>query len=198
MADSAPLLRLATAGDLPALRELIAASVRGLSRGYYTAAQIESALRYVFGPDTQLIADQTYYVITTGVALVAAGGWSRRRTLYGGDQMKGAEDPLLDPTSEAARIRAFFVHPEWARRGLGRRLFEQCAAAAAHAGFRSFELMATLPGEPLYRALGFVALERPTPILPDGVALPVVRMMRPLTPPDTALEANHSRLGGTG
>src|SRR5262245_12507363 len=103
-------LRLATPGDIPALRELIEQSVRALSVGYYTGPQIESALRYVFGPDTQLIADQTYYVVESETGeLVAAGGWSRRRTLYGGDQMKGAEDPLLDPTTEAARIRAFFV-----------------------------------------------------------------------------------------
>jgi GNAT superfamily N-acetyltransferase len=139
----------------------------------------------VFGPDTQLIADRTYYVIENETGeLVAAGGWSRRRTLYGGDQMKGAEDPLLDPATDAARIRAFFVHPAWARRGLGRRLFDRCAADAVAAGFRTAELMATLPGEPLYRALGFVALERSAAPLLDGEVLTVVRMARPLTSPD--------------
>src|SRR6185503_7154269 len=109
--------------------------VRSLSAGFYTLQQAESGLRYVFGVDTQLIADGSYYVIEDDVGIVAAGGWSRRRTLYGGDQMKGADDPLLDPATDPARIRAFFVAPRAARRGLGRQLYEECAAAAAHAGF---------------------------------------------------------------
>jgi GNAT superfamily N-acetyltransferase len=175
-------LRLATSADIPELGQLIEQSVRALSVGYYTGPQIESALRYVFGPDTQLIADQTYYVAEgTAGKLIAAGGWSRRRTLYGGDQMKGTTDPPLEPTAEAARLRAFFVSPAWARRGLGRQLFERCAADAARAGFRTLELMATLPGEPLYLALGFVPLERSVVALPDGEVLPVVRMARPLS-----------------
>ena len=175
-------LRLAAPADTPRLRDLIEQSVRALSVGHYTDRQIESALRYVFGPDTQLIADRTYYAVETEAEeLIAAGGWSRRRTLYGGDQMKRAEDSLLDPTQEAARIRAFFVHPAWVRRGLGRQLFHRCAADAAQAGFRRLELMATLPGEPLYRALGFEPLERSAAPLPDGEALPVVRMARPLS-----------------
>lgn len=177
-------LRLATLADLPHLRVLIEKSVRELSLGYYTSGQIESALRNVFGPDTQLIADQTYYVIESEEReLAAAGGWSRRRTLYGGDQMKETDDPLLNPTTEAARIRAFFVHPAWARRGLGRRLFDRCAEDAMMAGFRKLELMATLPGEPLYRALGFVPIERIVSQLPDGETLAVVRMTRPLAEP---------------
>jgi len=177
-------IRPATLGDLPQLHVLIEKSVRDLSVGYYTSAQIESALRFVFGPDTQLIADQTYYVIESEEReLVAAGGWSRRWTLYGGDQMKKADDSLLDPTTEAARIRAFFVHPAWARRGLGRRLFERCAKDAAMVGFRKLELMATLPGEPLYRALGFVPIARIVTQLPDGETLPVIHMTRPLSDP---------------
>jgi GNAT superfamily N-acetyltransferase len=180
-------LRLATPGDVPRLRGLIERSVRALSLPSYTGAQIESAVGYVFGPDTQLIADRTYYVIENEDGeLVAAGGWSRRRTLYGGDQMKGAEDPLLEPATEAARIRAFFVHPAWARRGLGRRLFERCAEDAASAGFQKLELVATLPGEPLYRALGFTEIERAAVSLPDGETLPVVRMGRPLDTKDIA------------
>jgi GNAT superfamily N-acetyltransferase len=180
-------LRLATPADLPALGLLIEQSVRGLSVGYYTDPQIESALRYVFGPDTQLIADQTYYVVEDDPGeLIAAGGWGRRRTLYGGGQMKGGASPLLEPTTEAARIRAFFVHPAWARRGLGRRLFDCCAADAARAGFRTLELVATLPGEPLYLALGFVPLERTAVALPDGQKLPVVRMARTLPVSPTA------------
>jgi GNAT superfamily N-acetyltransferase len=174
-------LRLATPADVPRLCDLIERSVRGLSVGFYTDAQIEAALRYVFGPDTRLITDRTYYVSETPDGeLVAAGGWGRRRTLYGGDQTKVGDDPLLDPGTEPARVRAFFVHPDWARRGLGRALFERCAADAAPAGFRAAELMATLPGEPLYRALGFVAVERTAATLPDGVVLPMVRMTRPL------------------
>jgi GNAT superfamily N-acetyltransferase len=172
-------LRLATPADVPALRALIDVSVRGLSAGFYTDSQIGSALKYVFGPDTHLIADGTYYVIEAG-GLVAAGGWGRRRTLYGGDQTRGADDPFLDPATEPARIRAFYVHPDHARRGLARRLFERCATDAAGAGFRSLELMATLPGEPLYQALGFTAVERMAAVLPDGETLPLVRMTRPV------------------
>ncbi|HEX3149059.1 MAG TPA: GNAT family N-acetyltransferase [Gemmataceae bacterium] len=174
------VLRLATRADVPALRELIDVSVRQLSVGFYSDAQIASALQFVFGPDTNLIADGTYYVIESN-GLVAAGGWGRRRTLFGGDQTKLGDDPLLDPATEAARIRAFYVHPEFARRGLARQLFERCAADAARAGYRSLELMATLPGEPLYRALGFVALEQHAAELPDGQLLQLIRMSRSLS-----------------
>ena len=168
-------MRHATIADTPTVRQLIELSVRGLSVGYYTLPQIESALKYVFGPDTQLIADRTYFVIEhESEGLVAAAGWSRRRTLYGGDQMKSQADPLLDPATDAARIRAFFVHPAWSRRGLARQLFERCATDATRAGFKEMELMATLPGEPLYRALGFLEIERVEDELPDGVRLPVV------------------------
>ena len=169
-------LRAANEADLPALRALIDASVRELSRGFYTAAQIESALRYVFGPDTQLIADQTYYVLPAPAGFAAAGGWSRRRTLFGGDQMKGAVDALLDPVADPARIRAFYVHPAHARKGLGRLMLEQCAAAATAAGFRRLELMSTMPGVPLYTAMGFTAIEESPLTMPDGVVLPMVRM----------------------
>ncbi|MBV9878999.1 MAG: GNAT family N-acetyltransferase [Gemmatirosa sp.] len=177
--SSTPRVRLATHDDLPALRALIDRSVRGLSADVYDARQIDSALVHVFGPDTRLIDDGTYYVIVDdGGALLAGGGWSRRRTLFGGDQMKGVEDPLLDPATEPARIRAFFVDPSAARRGLGRRLLETCRDAAAAAGFRSLALAATLPGVPLYAALGFVEVERFVQVMPDGVGLPLVRMTR--------------------
>lgn len=171
-------IRSARPEDVPALQELIAASVRVLSQGFYSERQAESGLRYVFGVDTQLIEDGSYYVIEDDTGLLAAGGWSRRKTLYGGDQMKGMEDPLLDPAAEPARIRAFFVSPRAARRGLGRRLYEQCAAAAAQAGFTSLELAATMPGVPLYRALGFEMGEQYSVTLPDGVDLPIARMRR--------------------
>lgn len=170
--------RTCTTADVPALRTLIAESVRGLSVGYYTPEQAESALVHVFGPDTQLIADGTYYVVESAGQIVAAGGWSHRRTHFGGDQMKSGEDTELDPATEPARIRAFFVHPAWARRGLGRLMFETCRAAARDAGFRELILVATLPGVPLYEALGFVAGERFVVPMAGGVELPVVRMTR--------------------
>ena len=171
-------IRLATPTDLPVLRDLIPLSVRALSQSYYSDAQIESAIRYVFGPDTQLIGDGTYFVAQAEDALVGCGGWSRRRTLYGGDQMKSGEDPLLDPATEAARIRAFFVHPGWARRGIGSAILEACFSAAGEAGFQRLELMATLPGVPLYRAYGFEEAEPVETLLPDGVLVPFVRMVR--------------------
>jgi len=177
-----PTLRPARHADLPELIRLIDASVRGLSRGFYSPAQVESGLRFVFGPDTQLIADGTYFVIEDEGTLVAAGGWSHRRTLYGGDQAKQGPDPDLDPAAEPARIRAFFVHPSHARRGLARMIHDRCVADARARGFSAIELMATLPGEPLYRALGFEALEREAPRLPDGERLPMVRMLKRLPP----------------
>jgi N-acetylglutamate synthase-like GNAT family acetyltransferase len=173
-------LRTAAIDDIPALHQLIERSARALSVGFYTAAQIEAAVKDVFGVDSQLIADETYYLIDSPTGPAAAGGWSRRRTLFGGDQRKEAEDPLLDPRTDAARIRAFFVHPDWARRGLGRRLFAQCEREAHAAGFRALELMATLPGEPLYEALGFAAVERVTLQLSGGVDVPFTRMTRQL------------------
>jgi GNAT superfamily N-acetyltransferase len=172
-------LRVAIHDDVPAIVKLIDASVRGLSVNYYSGAQIDQALLHLFGPDTQLITDRTYFVIESPAdELAASGGWSKRRTLYGGDQHKGtAADPLLDPSTEPARIRAFFVHPAYARRGLGRRVFEACRASAEAAGFASLELGATLPGVPFYERLGFKPIERVDAPLPEGV-LPVVRMRR--------------------
>ncbi len=171
-------IRAAAAGDVPVLRELIPLSARALSRGYYTDQETESAIRFVFGPDSRLIEDGTYFVAEEDGTIAACGGWSKRRTLYGGDQMKPAEEPLLDPATEAARIRAFFVHPDFARRGIGSRILETCMDAARRAGFRKMELAATLPGVPLYESFGFEARERIEVPLPDGVRLPVVRMER--------------------
>jgi GNAT superfamily N-acetyltransferase len=173
--------RVAKLEDVPALNALIAASARALSAGFYSPPQIEALLTYVFGVDTQLVLDGTYYVVDGIDAKdhpVAAGGWSGRRTLYGGDQTKTTEDTRLDPAVDAARIRAFFVHPLWARRGLGRRIYAECERAARAAGFGSFELMATLPGEPLYAALGFNVIERLTVRLPGDVDVPLVKMQR--------------------
>ena len=176
-------IRLADASDIPSLRELIEASVRGLQAGDYSAAQLESALLTVYGVDTQLISDGTYFaaeeIAASGTTLlVGCGGWSRRRTLYGGDQFAGREDSLLDPARDAAKIRAFFVHPEWARRGIGGMILEACEAAAGAAGFRQLEMGATLTGVPFYRAKGYVELEAAEVPLGDGLMLPIVRMGR--------------------
>ena len=170
-------IRVATIADVPVLEQLITDSVRGLNAGRYTQAEMDAALIGVFGVDTQLIADGTYYMIDGPSGPAAAGGWSGRRTLYGGDKMKGAEDPRLDHLTERARIRAFFVHPEWSRRGLARQLYAECERAAQAAGFRGFELMATLPGEPLYVALGFSVVE--SVVVPiAGVDISFTRMTR--------------------
>lgn len=173
---SHPLLRLAQLKDVPHLEALIARSARGLSLGYYTPAQTEAAGRYVFGVDSQLIADRTYFVIENDGQVVACGGWSRRGTLFGGDQAKSGPDPLLDPATEAARIRAFFVDPQMARRGLGRRLMSACIKAARAAGFGALELVSTLPGEPLYLATGFSVIERFDLTLPGDILVPVTKM----------------------
>jgi len=173
-------IRLATPVDVPALRELIPVSARALSRGFYTDAETESAIRHVFGPDSRLIEDGTYFVAEEDGRFAGCGGWSRRRTLYGGDQTKSGEEPLLDPASEPAKIRAFFVHPDFARRGVGSRILEACLAAARAAGFRRVELAATLPGVPFYAARGFVERERLSAPMADGRGLPIVRMERAL------------------
>lgn len=173
-------LRTARADDVPALQRLIVRSARELSIPYYTPEQTEAAIRHVFGVDSQLIADRTYFVIESNGQVVACGGWSKRRTLFGGDQTKAGPDPLLDPAAEAARIRAFFVDPRMARRGLGRRLMAECVSAARAAGFKALELVSTLPGEPLYLASGFTVVERFELSLPENVRVPVARMWRAL------------------
>jgi N-acetylglutamate synthase-like GNAT family acetyltransferase len=177
-ADSPFHLRQARREDVATVQRLIERSVRQLGAAFYSSDQIASALHFMFGVDTQLVDDGTYYVAKEAERIVAAGGWSRRRTLFGGDQWKHGADAPLDPATEAARIRAFFVEPDSARRGLGRLLFDRCLADARAAGFERLELMATLPGEPLYRALGFAADERVELALPDGVQVPLVRMSR--------------------
>ena len=134
------------------------------------------------------IRNGTYFVVDaeSGVAemtMAGCGGWSKRRTLFGGDQHKAASDPLLDPRTDAARIRAFFVHPQFARRGIGGQLLQACASAAFAAGYRTLELMATLPGVPLYSSYGFTVLEDVVEHTPGGVTVPFVRMHRPLASP---------------
>jgi GNAT superfamily N-acetyltransferase len=173
-------MRLANSNDIPALQQLIALSVRGLSKGYYTDAQIESAIKYIFGVDSQVLVDGTYYLTEKDGVITGCGGWSKRNTLYGGDQHKAIEDPLLNPLKDAARIRAFFVHPDYARQGIGRQLINTCESAAQANGFTAIELGATLPGVPLYEALGYNAVERIDAPLPDGEMLEIVRMKKVL------------------
>jgi len=172
------MIRLATFQDIPELKKLINLSVRGLSREHYTSSQIESALKYIFGIDTQLISDGTYYIAETDGVITGCGGWSMRRTLYGGDQHKELEDPLLDPKTDAARIRAFFVHPDYARRGIGKQIMELCEVKAKEYGFSSIELGATLPGVPLYKAMGFLEIRNIVEPLSDGEKLELVSMKK--------------------
>jgi GNAT superfamily N-acetyltransferase len=219
-------IRVATAEDLPVLRELIEASVRGLQAEDYTMAQREAALRAVFGVDSQLIADGTYLVaedcgaadaaalglprtagcgaadtVALGLSgtqtlhpsgqalrdsgqagvsvlprIAGCGGWSKRKTLYGGDHWTQREDSLLDPEKDAAKIRAFFVHPAWARRGVGTLLLEACETAAREAGFRRYEMGATLTGAKLFGVKGYVAVKRIVVPLDCGESLTVIHM----------------------
>jgi GNAT superfamily N-acetyltransferase len=175
-------LRLAVPEDIPVLTTLIAASVRILQAGDYTEAQREGALASVFGVDTQLIADGTYFVTEAGEAIVACGGWSKRKTLFGADHCAGREDALLDPAKDAAKIRAFFVHPDWARRGIGTQVLEACESAAHAAGFKKFEMGATLTGVALYKTRGYREVEKIAVPLGNGEELPIVRMEKLLNP----------------
>lgn len=177
---SAVTIRIATVADEPPLRVLIPRSAHALSRGFYSDAERDAAIQYVFGVDSQLIRDGTYLVAERDGEIVGCGGWSKRRTLFGGDQHKDVDDPLLDPKVDAARIRAFFVAPEFARQGVGGLLMRACACAAFEADFRALELMATLPGVPLYAAYGFSAQENVVEVAPNGVRIPFVRMHRRL------------------
>ncbi len=173
-------IRPAQPADIPRIEALIDASVRTLQAGDYTADQIERSLRLVFGVDRQLIADRTYYVMERGANLAACGGWSFRRTLFGADAIHARDDSELAPGREAAKIRAFFVAPAFARQGLGTRLLAACEAAAAAKGFTALELGATLTGEPLYARHGYRVAERLETPLADGFTLPIVRMTKTL------------------
>ncbi len=179
------VLRLATEEDIPALDALIEASVRGLQAGDYTQAQIEGTLGTVLGLDTQLIRDGAYFVAEavgsgalTDRTLAGCGGWSKRKTLFGADRGPGREPELLNPATDAAKVRAIFVHPEFARRGLGSLILARVEAEAWAAGFRRFEMGSTLTGVPLYRLKGYVEVERIGVPLSNGEALPVVKMVK--------------------
>lgn len=184
-------LRLAVPEDVLVLRKLIEASVRGLQTDDYTPAQIEGALETVFGVDSQLIADGTYIVAEApGAAnagaepgdaksswtIVGCGGWSKRKTLYGSDHWTGREDALLDPRRDAAKIRAFFIDPDWARRGVGSRILQACEEAARAAGFTRYEMGATLTGAKLFATKGYLPVKPISIPLKNGETLPVIHM----------------------
>jgi GNAT superfamily N-acetyltransferase len=177
------VIRLATAADIPALRELIDKSVRVLQQEDYSPEQLDAALGTAYGVDTQLIADETYYVVVAvGTAgenvLAASGGWSMRKTLYGSDHGPYRDNRMLDPARDAAKIRAFFVHPEWTRRGIASLILKTCEDAAYARGFRRFEMGATLTGVPMYAARGYAKGEQMEVPLPNGMSLTVVRMWK--------------------
>jgi GNAT superfamily N-acetyltransferase len=178
------LVRKAVDSDVPRLRDLIEASVRGLQTEDYSPEQIEGALQSVYGVDSQLIADGTYLVAeeiaAEGPVIVGCGGWSQRKTLYGGDQYAAREDSLLDPARDAAKIRAFFVHPQWTRRGIGGMILQACEDAAKAAGFTRLEMGATLSGVAFYKARGYVGVENHAVPLGNGETLPIVKMTKTL------------------
>ncbi len=172
--------RLATLADVPALRTLMDASIAELQKAFLSDAEIASS-RAIMGLDMQLIEDGTYFVVEAEGRIAGCGGWSRRATLYGGDHSPGRSAARLDPATEPARVRAMYTHPAFARRGVGRRILELCEAAARAEGFTRVELMATLAGEPLYRAFGFQPIERTTDAR-GGAPVPLVRMGKSLRP----------------
>src|SRR5256885_5570691 len=179
-------VRLATQPDIPTLHALIESSVRTLQANDYTSTQIEGALGTVLGLDTQLLADQTYFVAETTNSsgtktIVACGGWSKRKTLFGSDHAALREPDFLNPATHAAKIPAILVHPDWARRGLGTLLLETCENAAKSAGFTQFEMSSTLTGVPLYKLRGYQVIEPIAVPLPNGESLPVIRMAKSAT-----------------
>jgi GNAT superfamily N-acetyltransferase len=179
-------IRKAVAADIPNLGALIDASVRALQAEDYSREQIEGALKTVFGVDSQLIADETYFVAevesipVSEVIAVGCGGWSKRKTLFGGDQWTARKDSLLDPRADAAKIRSFFIHPDWPRRGIGSAILETCEAAAKSAGFSRAEMGATLTGVKLFQVRGYVPLESIEIPLENDASLPVIRMTKQL------------------
>lgn len=179
-------LRVATYDDVEAIRALIDASVRGLQTGDYTPAQIDASLKTVFTIDSQLIVDGTYFVALAEDGKVAGcGGWSKRKTLYGGDsQVEKIEPELLDPRTDAAKVRAIFVHPRFARMGLGSMILRVAEDAAKAAGFSRFEMGSTLTGVPLYALKGYREVERVMVPVGDGEAIEVVRMIKQVDRPD--------------
>lgn len=196
-------IRHAAIADISNIDALIEESAELLGRGFYTAPQRNAAIAHVFGSDRTLIQDGTYLVVECGRELLGCGGWSRRETLFGGDRFESRNPRLLDPSREAARIRAFFVSPRHARRGVASRLLAHCESAAQGEGFRALELMATLPGVPFYAARGFVRtadinLELGPEVGPEKrkVLVQFVAMRKPLRSTAGGLGASHNLSGG--
>ena len=171
-------IRLARLEDVPALNELIPLSVRGLQDAHYSPAQMDAAIGSVFGVDLKLIYDGTYFVSEENGRIVGCGGWSRRQSKCGSSAGRSEPDPEIDPTVDAPRIRAFFVHPDFARRGIGRAILLACEAALLRAGFNRAEIAATLTGEPLYGACGYETFEHFDIPLSNGLPLACVRMRK--------------------
>ncbi|MER9969828.1 GNAT family N-acetyltransferase [Mesorhizobium sp. M0060] len=169
---------MATRADMPALAVLMNAAIGELQKPFLTEEQIASS-RAIMGLDTQLVDDGTYFIAEQNGVLAGCGGWSRRATLYGGDRSPGRDAALLDPTKDAARVRAMYTHPSFIRRGVGRLILTLCEDAARGEGFTSVELMATRAGEPLYRACGFVAVEEVVDNR-GGAGVPLLRMRKAL------------------
>lgn len=174
------IVRKAAFADREAITELIAESARHLSREHYGAAQIDAALASVFGVDSDLIHDGTYFVAEQDGMLIGCGGWSRRKTLFGGDKFPARDAEYLNPAADAAKIRAFFVHPQHARKGVARAILERCEQEANEHGFQSLELMATLPGIAFYEACGYSRQGNFDLELDEGVKLPLVPMRKSL------------------
>jgi GNAT superfamily N-acetyltransferase len=172
------VIRRAVEADVPSLHALIEASARGLQAGDYTQAEIEGALGHALGLDSQLVEDGTYFIAEVDGVMVASGGWSYRATLFGSDGMSGRAPENMDPAKDAAKIRAIFVHPGWARKGLGTLMLGHCEGEARAAGFTRLEMGSTLTGVPLYRLRGYAEGERVEIPLPNGEALPVIRMTK--------------------
>jgi GNAT superfamily N-acetyltransferase len=172
-------LRLATFEDMPALRPLMDRAIRALLSPYLPPEVVEASFE-VMGLDTQLIADRTYFAVEEHGAIIGCGGWSRRATLFGGDHTAGREPALLDPAREPARVRAMYTDPDHTRRGVGRAVLDACESAAASEGFARAQLAATLAGEPLYRACGYEVVEPFTATTSNGIAIPLLRMEKPL------------------
>lgn len=179
MRRDALTIRVATEADLPALRGLMNLSIGELQRAFLSPAEIEASFE-LMGLDTQLVADRTYFVVEQDGLLAGCGGWSRRATLFGGDHTAGRDAALLNPAAEAARIRAMYTHPSFARRGVGRLIIETCERAAAAESFRRCEMAATLAGEPLYLACGYELIEAFEGVTSKGVAVPLKRMGKAL------------------
>ena len=177
-----PPQRIAVPEDVPAIAELMRVSILDLFPHFYDERQTASGARYIADPDLTLIEDGTYYVHEHDGEIVACGGWSRRDKLYTGSGDAGGDARLLDPATEPARVRAMFVRADWTRRGIGRAILDACERAARAEGFRELALMATLPGEQLYRACGFRETDRTMIPLPDGVELAGIAMERPIEP----------------